>query len=156
MLLGLQAGRWLRAGQSSAVLLKRFIIAGLVGLGTGWVLTATGLAPSIKRIWSPGWVLFSGGWCFVLLAGFYYLIDVRRWRGWAFPLVVIGMNSIAAYLLAHLIVDFTVGMTRTLLGQGVFELLGDAYRTLLSGTVVLAVLYGILWWMYRRKLFLRV
>lgn len=154
MLLGLQAGRWLR--RSSPDLLKRFLVAGLLGLTAGWLLTGTGVAPSIKRIWSPGWVLFSGGWCFLLLAGFYFLIDVKRWRGWAFPLVVIGMNSIAAYLLAHLIVDFTRDLTRTVFGPSVFEVFGKPYQTLVSGTLVLAVLYGILWVMYRRKLFLRV
>jgi predicted acyltransferase len=158
MLLGLQAGRWLRAGLSTNELLVRFILAANIGLLIPLQINelSDGALPIIKRIWSPGWVLFSGGWCFLLLAGFYFLIDVRRWRGWAFPLVVIGMNSIAAYLLAHILVEPIVGLARTIFGPSLFEFFGKPYASLVSGTLVLMVLYGILWGMYRRKWFLRV
>ncbi|GAA4396432.1 DUF5009 domain-containing protein [Nibrella viscosa] len=156
MVLGLIAGRWLRSGLLPTELLKRFLIAGVLGLVGGWLLTITGISPSIKRIWSPGWVLFSGGWCFLLLAAFYYLIDVRTWRGWAFPLVVIGMNSIAIYVLSHLIDGFIIDTLKIHLGQQVFSVLGDSYKTLLSGTAVLLIFWLMLYWMYKRKLFIRV
>ncbi len=155
MLLGLQAGRWLRARLTDRELFRRFLIAGAVGLASGWLLTVTGIAPSIKRIWTPGWVLFSGGWCFLLLAAFYYVIDVRQWRGWAFPLVVIGMNSIAIYCLAHLIEHFIKDTFRTHLGQSIFEQFGP-YEPLASGGMVLLVFWLILYWMYRKKIFIRV
>ncbi|GAB3246305.1 DUF5009 domain-containing protein [Larkinella harenae] len=155
MILGLQAGRWLRAGLPSYEILKRFLIAGVVGLAAGWLLTVTEISPSIKRIWSPGWVLFSGGWCFILLFIFYYLIDVRQWRGWAFPFVVIGMNSIAIYCLVHLIDHFIIDTFKTHLGQTVFEQFGP-YEPLASGGVALLVFWYILYWMYQKKLFIRV
>ena len=60
----------------------------------------------VKRIWTPSWVLFSGGWCFLFLAGFYAVLDLLGFRFWAFPLRVIGMNSIAAYCMAGLFEDF--------------------------------------------------
>jgi hypothetical protein len=57
----------------------------------------TGICPIVKRIWTPAWTLFSGGLCFLILAA------LRPAKGkWTFPLVVIGANSIAAYLIAHL------------------------------------------------------
>ncbi|MFC5411292.1 acyltransferase family protein [Larkinella bovis] len=155
MILGLQAGKWLRSGLSNADLLKRFLIAGVVGLAMGWLLTITGISPSIKRIWTPGWVFFSGGWCFLLLAAFYYIIDVRQWRGWAFPLVVIGMNSIAIYCLVHLIDHFIIDTFKTHLGQTVFEQFGP-YETLVSGGAALLVFWLLLYWMYKKKLFIRV
>ncbi|WP_369008984.1 acyltransferase family protein [Larkinella terrae] len=155
MVLGLQAGRWLRAGLPYTELLKRFLIAGVIGLASGWLLTITGISPSIKRIWTPGWVLFSGGWCFLLLSVFYYLIDVRQWRGWAFPLVVIGMNSIAIYCLVHLIDHFIIDTFKTHLGQNVFEQFGP-YAPLVSGGAALLVFWLILYWMYKKKLFIRV
>ncbi|WP_374756776.1 acyltransferase family protein [Larkinella humicola] len=155
MVLGLQAGRWLRAGLPHGEILKRFLIAGAIGLATGWLLTITGISPSIKRIWTPGWVLFSGGWCFLLLAVFYYLVDVRQWRGWAFPFVVIGMNSIAIYCLVHLIDHFIIDTFKTHLGQSVFEQFG-AYEPLASGGAALVVFWLILYWMYKKKLFIRV
>lgn len=156
MVLGLLAGRWLRSDLVPAELLKRLLIAGALGLAGGWLLTITGIAPSIKRIWSPGWVLFSGGWCFLLLAAFYYIIDVQKLRGWAFPLVVIGMNSIAIYVLSHLIDHFIIDTFKIHLGQNVFKVFGESYETLLSGSAALLVFWLMLYWMYKRKLFIRI
>ncbi len=156
MVLGLQAGRWLRTKLSPNELLKRFILAGVVGLLAGWVLEVTNICPVVKRIWTPAWVLFSGGWCFLLLALFYYLIDVRTWRGWAFPLVVIGMNSIAIYCLVHLIDQFIIGFFRTHFGPSFFLILGTPYESLVSGLAALFVFWLILYWMYRKRLFIRV
>ncbi len=122
----------------------------------------------MKRIWTPSWVLYSGGWCFLLLAGFYAVIDGRGRNGVparapfraavaAFPLVVIGMNSIAAYVIAHLFVEeFTVSSVKTHFGEGFFQRVGETYAPLFQGAVVLLVYWLILYWLYRRKLFLRI
>ena len=72
----------------------------------------------MKRIWTPAWTLFSGGVCFLLLAAFCWVIEVKGYRKWAFPLVVIGMNSIAAYLIAHLFEEFIFSSYRINLGEG--------------------------------------
>ncbi|AKD54445.1 acyltransferase family protein [Spirosoma radiotolerans] len=156
MLLGLVAGRWLRSGLTQREIVKRFLIAGGVGLAAGLILHISGICPIVKRIWTPAWVLFSGGWCFWLLALFYSLIDVANKRDWAFPLIVVGMNSIAIYCLVHLIDRFIITSLYTHLGQGPFLLLGPAYEQLLVGLVTLGLFYLILRWMYRRKLFIRI
>jgi heparan-alpha-glucosaminide N-acetyltransferase len=101
-------------------------------------------------------VLFSGGCCFLFMAVLYAIIDWRGLKKWAFPLIVIGMNSIAAYVIAHLIHDFTASSFRTHFGQEIFALLGEKLEPLLEGVAVLAVYWLILLWMYRRKLFLRI
>ena len=88
---------------------------------------------------------------------FYAVIDWRGWDRWAFPLVVIGMNSIAAYCIAHLVVEeFTVSSFKTHLGANVFQIAGETYAPFLQGLVVLTVYWLILFWMYRRSLFLRI
>ncbi len=156
MLLGLQAGQWLRAGLPSQAVLRRLLIAGAVGLVLGIVLHKTGICPVVKRIWTPAWVLFSGGWCFWLLALFYGIIDVAGRRGWAFFLTVIGMNSIAIYCLVHLIDRFIVNSFYTHFGHGPFQVLGPTFEPLLIGAATLGVFYLILLWMYRRKLFIRI
>ena len=156
MLLGLQAGRWLRAGMPQRDLLKRLLIAGAVGLASGLLLHIAGICPIVKRIWTPAWVLFSGGWCCWLLAFFYYVIDVAGRRRWAFPLVVVGMNSIAIYCLVHLIDRFIINSLYTHLGHGPFLIFGSAYEELLTGVATLGIFYLILWWMYRRQLFIRI
>ena len=75
----------------------------------------------MKRIWTPSWTLFSGGICFLFTAAFSWVIDMKGYRKWAFPLVVIGMNSIAAYLIAHLFEDFIVASFHINLGPHVFQ-----------------------------------
>jgi predicted acyltransferase len=115
-----------------------------------------GVCPVVKRIWTPSWMLYSGGFCFLFLAGFYAVLDILRVQFWAFPLRVIGMNSIAAYCMAHLFEDFIGRSLRTHLGRDTFKVFGDAYELLLRGAAVLLVLWLILFWMYRRRLFLRI
>lgn len=83
-------------------------------------------------------------------------MDVWHRRAWAFPLVVIGMNSIAAYLIAHLFVNFIEQALPRHLGASWFTFAGKAYEPLWLGAGVLLVEWLILWWMYRRKVFLRV
>ena len=154
MILGLVAGRWLR--QSTAVPLKLFTIAGALLIGGGVLLHVTGLCPIVKRIWTPSWTLFSGGLCFWILAGLSWLIDVKGHRRWTFPLVVIGANSIAAYMIAHLWEEFIVSSFRIHLGAGAFQIFGAGLEPFLRGSTVLLIFWLILYWMYRRKLFLRI
>ena len=156
MILGLIAGRWLRAEMSARERLRRLLLAGAAGIAAGLLLHAVGLIPLVKRIWTPSWTLFSGGCCFLLLAGFYWLIDQRGWRRWAFPLVVIGMNSIAIYVLVHLIDGFLLEAVRTHFGKDAFSIFGESKASLVSGGYLLVVFWGMLYWMYRRKLFLRI
>lgn len=156
MLLGLLAGNWLKAGLQPKERLKRLLLAAVICFVLGGLLHQLGFCPIVKRIWTPSWVLFSGGWCFLFMAVFYAIIDWRGMKKWAFPLIVIGMNSIAAYVIAHLIGDFISGSFKTHLGQEVFVLLGEKLEPLLEGLAVLASYWLILFWMYRRKLFLRI
>jgi heparan-alpha-glucosaminide N-acetyltransferase len=155
MILGLIAGEWTRLA-APAIPMRRLIVAGVAGLALGAVLHVSGINPVVKRIWTPAWTIFSGGWCFLLLAAFSWVIEVRGYRRWAFPLVVIGLNSIAAYLIAHLFEDFIVDSFRIHLGASIFASLGEGVEPLVRGLVVLAVYWLILLWMYRRKLFLRI
>ena len=156
MILGLLAGGLIRSSRTQGEKIRWLVIAGIIALVIGWLIGALGICPIVKRIWTPSWVLFSGGWCFLLLAGFYALIDVSSKKAWAFPLVVIGMNSIAAYLIAHLFDDFISKSFKTHLGTDAFKFLGAAYEPLLHGGAVLLAFWLILFWMYRRKLFLRI
>jgi heparan-alpha-glucosaminide N-acetyltransferase len=156
MILGLLAGGILRSDRTPAARVRWFLVAGLIGIASGWLLGALGVCPVVKRIWTPSFTLWSGGICLLFLAAFYELIDVRGFRRWAFPLVVIGMNSIAAYCMDHLFLKFIEQDLRTHLGVDLFYVLGDAYAPLLEGVAVLAVLWLILFWMYRRRIFLRI
>ncbi len=156
MILGFIAGRWMREETSDKAKLQKLAIAGVAGIALGLALHYSGLCPSVKKIWTPSWTIFSGGWCFLLLAGFYVLVDVRGYKRWSFPLVVIGMNSIAIYVLSHLIEKFILASFRIHFGQNVFNVFGEGYSWLLSGWAAIAVFWLMLYWMYKKKLFIRI
>ncbi len=155
MLLGLIAGRMLRAA-SPRVPLRWLLVTGAMLVAAGALLHVLGVNPVVKRIWTPAWTLFSGGLCYLLLGGFSWVIDMKGYRRWAFPLVVIGLNSIAAYVIAHLWDNFIASSFKTHLGQGIFEIAGSAAAPLLQGIAVLAVYWLTLYWMYNRKVFLKI
>lgn len=155
MILGLIAGRELRAA-SPRVPLRWLAITGAALIAAGIVLHVAGINPVVKKVWTPAWTLFSGGLCYWLLASFSWVIDVKGYRRWAFPLVVIGLNSIAAYLIAHLWEDFIASAFKTHLGQGIFETFGAGPAPFVEGIAVLAIYWLALYWMYQRKLFLKI
>lgn len=155
MILGLIAGRWLREA-APRIPLRRLLIAGAAGVGLGLLLHIAGICPVVKRIWTPSWVLFSGGICFLTLAAFEWVMEQKGYRKWAFPLMVIGMNSIAAYLIAHLLPDFLTSSFRIHLGPDAFKIAGAAFEPFLLGTALLLSYWLILFWMHRRKLYLRI
>ena len=156
MLLGLHAGLYLRMPRPARETVLRLAGAGLIGIALGGLLGALGLVPVAKRIWTPSWVLFSGGWCFLLLAGFYAVLDGLQWRRWAFPLVVIGMNSIVAYCATELLRDFLRDLVKPHIGLVTLWWPGPDYLPLLSGIVVVGLLYWMLLELYRRRIFVRV
>lgn len=156
MILGLLAGGILRGERTPGEKIRWFAVAGAVGIASGALIGWLGLCPVVKRIWTPAWVLYSGGWCFLLLGLFYFTIDVWQKRGWAYALVVTGANSIAAYLIAHLFEAFIQKALVTHLGANVFKAFGAPYATLLQGAATLFVMWLLLWWMYRRKIFLKI
>jgi heparan-alpha-glucosaminide N-acetyltransferase len=155
ILLGLFAGEWFRAA-APKIPIKRFLIAGTLLAAAGLLLHFTGICPIVKRIWTPGWTLFSGGVCFFFLAAFSWIIDVKQYRRWAFPLLVVGMNSIAAYLLVHLWQDFLVNNLHIHLGYKIFEVFGPGLEPLMLGIAVMLIYWAILYWMYHRRIFLRI
>ena len=109
--------------------------------------------PIIKRIWTSSYVLWTGGWSYLLLALFYLVIDVWNLRRWAQPFIWIGMNPITIYMLANL-VGFS-SLVRRVVHQQYFDAIqpwGDLLLALLS--LLLAI--GICYVLYRKRIFIRV
>lgn len=155
MLLGLAAGRWFHQA-APTIPLRRFILAGAALVAAALLLHFTGVCPIVKRVWTPSWTLFSGGVCFWFLALFSWVFDVRKHRSLAFPLVVVGMNSIAAYVIAELSRGFVEGSLRIHLGMRVLNSLGTAVEPTVLGALTLAIYWLVLYWMFKRKIFLRI
>ena len=95
----------------------------------------TGVCPIVKRIWTPSWTLFSTGWACLILAAFYGVVDMLKFRRWTFPLVVVGMNSITMYCMAELIPGWIHRTLRTHFGARIFEFVDKPYQPLLGQRV---------------------
>lgn len=159
MLLGLIAGRWLRMNWELRKKVGIFVVVGLICLSIGYLLNYFGICPNVKRIWTPTWVFFSGGWCFLLLAFFVAVVDGLGWKFVFFVFLIFGVNSIAIYVLSHLINGFIKSSLITHLGQKPFQIFnayGPQYEQLLMGAAIMLILWLILFWMYRRKLFIKI
>jgi heparan-alpha-glucosaminide N-acetyltransferase len=155
MILGLIAGDWLRSA-APRIPFRKFFTAAAICIAAGLLLHFTGICPIVKRIWTPAWTLFSGGLCLLYLSIFCWLTEVKGYRRWAFPLVVIGTNSIAAYVMAETLRGWISGTFRIHLGPHFFAFLGAGLQPLIQGIAILALYWSVLLWMYRRKLFLKI
>ena len=91
-----------------------------------------------------------------MLAVFYGAVDWQGWKKPVFPLVVVGMNSIAMYVMDHLWDDFIKNAGKVHLGKGIFKIFGDAYAPIIEMAFMLLVLWLICYWMYRRKIFIKI
>ena len=169
MLLGLLGGEvLLRRDRRPWAKMGTLVLAGLISLGIGYGLGELGICPVVKKIWTPSWVLFSGGYCLIALGITYAFLDlvssrsaeyplvVRGLRVAAFPLIVIGANSIAAYLMTWLFKGWIIANLKTHLGQEAFRKLGIEYEPTVLGAGVVLVMWLMLFWMYKRKIYLRV
>jgi predicted acyltransferase len=152
MIFGLMAGEMLRGKCDRAAKLWRLIGPGLACLIAGWLAGQT-LCPVVKRIWTPSWAIFSTGWTCLMLAGFFWLIDMRGQRAWAFPLVVVGVNSIAMYLMAETLQPFIASTLKTHFGQNLFA---GIYGPIVQSLSVLLVLWLVCLWLYRQRIFIRI
>lgn len=155
MIFGLIAGRLLRSELTTGKKVARLVIAGIIGIALGKAIEVAGICPIGKRIWTPSWAIFSAGIVAILLAGFVTIIDWGRLKGWAFPLVVAGLNPITLYVMWQLSVGFTRESLKIHLGQDIFSKYGD-YAPVAQQASVLLVFWLVLFWMYRRKFFIRL
>lgn len=156
MIFGLLVGGLLRSSRPGDSKMRLLIIWGIVGVVVGTAVHLLGICPLVKRIWTPSWTVFSAGWVVLFLAGLYYIIDLRGYRRWAFPLLVVGMNSIAMYVLVHVASEYVMRSFTIHLGRAAFESFGPAFVPVALGSATLLVFWVILFWMYRNKVFVRI
>jgi predicted acyltransferase len=155
VLLGVHAGQLLRSRWSGWAKFGWLLAAAAACLVGGWVWSYR--FPIIKHLWTSSMVLWAGGWSFLLLAVFYLLTDLLGWRRWAFPFIVIGSNAIFAYMATHpynLFGDMAGKLVNGLAVQ--LSHVSPAGSNLLRAAAGFALLWGVLYYMYRNKTFLRV
>ena len=153
MLMGLICGQVLRDSRFTASdKLRRFVAGGAFCLVLAVLLGWT-VCPIVKRAWTPSWTLFSGAYVVWMLALFYWVIDVRGWKGWTFPVVVVGMNPLAMFFMGSTLRGWTVGQFHIHLPGFLFT---KPWGHVMEASLAAFVFWLICLWMYRRKIFLRI
>jgi len=164
-LIGVIAGLWLRSDadrRSKALVLGAWGIAGMA-LGLLWDLAF----PINKNLWTSSYVAFTGGAAAAMLAACYWLIDIRGWRTWARPFVILGMNAIALFVLSGLLAKLlglitwqsgegrTVSLHGYVFGHWFAPLASPRNASLLFALAHLAIMFAALCWLHRKRLYLR-
>jgi predicted acyltransferase len=163
ILFGVLAGELLRGPLPPLKKVLILYVAGVGGILAGLLLSP--VVPLVKRIWTSSFALYAGGWTCLMLATFYGIIDGLKFRRWTLPLVVVGMNSIAMYVISQ--------MFKPVIRQGLrpflppihwaFEKTGvyspsdvPLVTPVLLAVLVMVVEWGVCYWLYRRRIFFKV
>lgn len=167
-LLGVLTGEWLRSRVSSMKKAAWMLVAGIVGVCAGEFLNTW--FPINKKLWTSSFVLFTAGFALVILALFYWLIDIKKSRNWTMPALVFGMNSIAAYVFAE-VLAIILGLWKFKVPQdGYIDLQYIIYNTLFTSrdsppSANSSLLYSLsfvlvcwlaMWPLYHKRIFLKI
>jgi predicted acyltransferase len=151
---GVLAGQLLMSKRTNMQKLKILVIAGLTGVVIGYALDP--LTPIIKRIATSSFVIVSGGWTILALAFSFWVIDIMKQKKWSLFLVIVGMNPLFIYLFghvggAHFIEDIIHPFSMT-----VFGWTGELMANIITSMIVLFLLWYICYWLYKKKIFIRI
>jgi len=150
-LFGVWTGLFLMKRRSHSTNMKTISVAAFSCFLFGFALKP--FNPMIKHLWTESFTFISTGWVLLMLLAFYWLVEVRKYRKLALPLVVLGMNSIFIYSFSFLLRG---GINRAVaLFTGGFAFAG-LYAPVLQSTTVLLVMWYVCYWLYQRKIFFRL
>jgi predicted acyltransferase len=165
VLLGVATGEWLQSAHSMRRKAGGMLVAGIVLVCAGELWSVW--LPINKKMWTSSYVLFTAGAALVCLAVCYWCADIKNWRAWAKPFLVFGMNAITAYVLSE-VLAIVLGRVHVHDGHRLIAAQEYLYRTLFSGIQPPAaaslafslsfvmVCFLPLWWMYRRRIILKL
>ena len=149
--LGAWAGEILQGKNSGNKKTLNLILIGVVSIIVALIWNLS--FPINKRLWSSSFIALTSGMAFLLLALFYWLIDVKNYRKWAFYFKVIGMNSLAIYFTYHFI-DFKY--TSQKLFDGIFTLFDEKWHEVLIPVGALILVWLFLYFLYIKKIFVKI
>jgi len=151
---GVLAAKLLLSDRPAAQKIKILALAGLAGVLIGYGLNP--VTPIIKRIATSSFVIASGGWCLLVLVFSYWLIDVKKIQNWSKFFAIVGMNSLFIYLFAHVGGDELIYKIVKPFTFGLLSWTGDLSAKIVTSAVVWFCLWYICYWLYQRKIFIKI
>ena len=152
ILFGCWAGTLLRTDKSHAY--KLTVLAACSAAAFALGLGLQPFNPMVKRLWTTSFTFFSAGWVILMLAVFYWVIEVKQVKRWAFPFLVLGMNSMFVYSLGQIGIKGWLDRGLRAFDQN-FKFMGDL-GAIPHHLLVLAGLWYMCYWLYRRKIFIKI
>lgn len=156
MILGLIAGGMMTRPIPAWKTGLQFVVMGIAFAALGYGIGEMGMCPVVKKIWTPSWILFSGGICFAFLSFFVFTCDAAGMTPLFWPIRIIGANCIYVYVVIHWWNGFIQSNLKTHLGQNIFQAFGASYEPVVAGASVMMVHWLILVWMDRNKIRIRI
>ncbi|MCF6358667.1 MAG: hypothetical protein L3J54_12770, partial [Draconibacterium sp.] len=151
---GVLAGQLLLSKKSNKQKMQYLLIAGVTGLVIGFGLS--GVTPIIKRIATGTFVFASGGWALLALAFCYWLIDIKKYQKGVWVFALVGMNPLFIYLFAHV---GGAGLIRKIVlpfSNALFGWTGEISANIILSSFVLFFLWYIVYFLYKKKIFIRI
>jgi predicted acyltransferase len=151
---GVLAGKLLMSNKEAYQKIKILFVAGIIGLVIGYGLDS--ITPIIKRISTSSFVIVSGGWCLIALAMSYWIIDILKIQKWSTMFAIVGMNPLFIYLFAesggaewlfNIVEPFSMGL---------FYWMGEMSALVITSIIVWAMMWYICFWLYKRKIFIKI
>lgn len=155
---GVLAGKLLASSKKEWTKVQILIVYGGMALLLGYFLNWTGYDPIIKRICTASFVLVSGGWALLTLALFYWLVDIKGSKKWIWLFTIVGMNPIFIYLFMETagkrwLLDFSASF----ISDGLVRLgTTEELAFFINSLVVLALAWGLCYWLYKKKIFIKI
>jgi predicted acyltransferase len=151
---GVLAGQIIRSERTDLKKVQIIAIAGLIGIVVGYLLDP--IDPIIKRICTPSFVIVSGGWSLLVLAGLYYIIDVKNYDRGTLFFIVFGMNPLFIYLFGNTGGEAWFQNIVSIFTNGFFGWLGPELVPILTAVIVLALEWYVVHWMYKNDIFIKI
>jgi len=151
---GVLAGQLLISKSTNKKKLQILVVAGIIGLVIGYGFS--NITPIIKRISTSTFVFVSGGWSLLALAFCYWLIDVRKHQKGVLFFAIVGMNPLFIYLFAHVGGADLLRKIFLPFSNALFGWIGELSANIMLSSIVLLFLWYICFWMYKKKLFIRI
>ncbi|HVQ35990.1 MAG TPA: DUF5009 domain-containing protein [Pyrinomonadaceae bacterium] len=165
-LIGVLTGHWLRTKKTPYEKVAGLFAVGAICIALGWAWNP--FFPINKALWTSSYVLFTGGMALHLLALCYWVIDIKGYRRWARPFEMFGVNAIALYVGAGLMAEL-LGVikvtgadgTKVPLGSWIYENAFASWASPVNASLAFAIAFvlvwlGLMWILYRRKIFIKV
>lgn len=147
-ILGLLLGRLLMSGRSATFKMRIIAAVGVVAVALGFALNP--VIPIVMKMWTTSYGLASAGWACLMFLAFYWIVDVRGWKRWGFPFVIIGMNAVAIYMSQSIVPWASIVSIFTSSGTGIF----GSFTPLVHAICTMTIEWLVLYWMYKKKIFL--